>query len=158
MTWVLVTIASCVVALAAAVVCVTVLVRERRSFASLPGAFPCRVRVVSGGLAGFPRWWRGRPQYAAWVHDVLLLHRGLLPAVTIPIPARLTEDAVVRARQDVVTRLGPAPVTLRLRLDDGTVLELAAPASAHSLIVGPFLAAAMVDLPSQPSDTSPPGG
>ena len=106
---------------------------SRRHFQKAPGAFPCRVREVPGA-GEQPAWGRAKSQ-GRWVHDVLLLHSGLaliryraLPVAGVGKPAAPAED----------TRFKGDAVSIQLRLDDGSVVEVAAPAEARQLLVGPF--------------------
>ncbi len=106
---------------------------SRRQFQKAPGVFPCRVREILG--SGEEAGW-GRPKsYGRWVHDVLLLHSGLaliryraLPVASVEKPVALAED----------TRFKGDAVSIQLRLDDGSLVEVAGPAEARQLLVGPF--------------------
>jgi hypothetical protein len=60
------------------------------------------------------------------------------------LPVRFPEGAVTRIPPESAKRLGPAPVVVLLRLDDGRLLELAAPTEARELVAGPFLAACVL--------------
>jgi len=74
---------------------------------------------------------------ARWVHDVLVVHRGgwslgteLLPVSRVH--GRLGPTVNVRGRQWV---------SLRLELDDGSVMDVAAPRDLADELGGPFLTA-----------------
>jgi hypothetical protein len=54
-----------------------------------------------------------------------------------------------------VKGLGSQPLALRLRLDDGDLIEVAVPADARYLVAGPFLVAALTQ-GSQTTDRQPP--
>jgi hypothetical protein len=109
---------------------------SRRVFQRLPGVFPCKARAVRD-IDGSDKWGR-KTARARWVHDVLFVHTGLalarfraLPVAGVEGPVSSVEGLEVKGEQ---------PVSARLRLDDGSVVEVAAPASAAELLVGPFLA------------------
>jgi hypothetical protein len=51
--------------------------RSRREFKRAPDVFAAKLRLVSGEMTGLKASWPRRPLYARWVHDVLLIHRGL---------------------------------------------------------------------------------
>jgi hypothetical protein len=106
---------------------------SRRQFQKAPGVFPCRVREVSG--PGEEAAW-GRPvSYGRWVHDVLLLHSGLALIRYRALPVASVEKLIASAEG---TRFKGDAVSIQLRLDDGSVVEVAGPAEARQLLVGPF--------------------
>jgi hypothetical protein len=106
-------------------------------------AFPCKLRPVPG--AGRARPWPRRRCRATWVHDVLLVRRGVLPARLQALAVRTPEDPPRDTTPTEVRGLGGGPVAVVLRLDDGTLLEVAAPWPSRTHLVGPFLAAAAAD-------------
>ena len=65
---------------------------SRRSFRRAPGVFACKVNSVSGA-DGSAKWERGTA-YARWVHDVLLVHRGLALMRFEALPVRIVEQAI----------------------------------------------------------------
>jgi hypothetical protein len=106
---------------------------SRRQFQKAPGVFPCRVREVLG--SGEEAGW-GRPEsYGRWVHDVLLLHSGLALIRYRALPVASVEKPIASAEG---TRFKGDAVSIQLRLDDGSVVEVAGPAEARQLLVGPF--------------------
>jgi hypothetical protein len=114
--------------------------RTRRAFRRMPGAFPCKTRTVSPmGRTGS---WSRSTAYACWIHDVLFLHPGFgrVRALALPVdhidgPIAATPDVTVKNR---------ASVSLRLTLDDGSREQVAVPAWASELLVGPFVALHLV--------------
>jgi hypothetical protein len=112
-----------------------VLVRHRQR--RKPGVFACRLRP-----AGHPEQ-SGRlraKRYARWVHDVLLVYRG----VTLTRCDVLAVADISRPKPASYIRgFGPRPVTLRLRLDDGCVYHLVIRGSELVPAVGPFVVAAL---------------
>ena len=131
-----------VVVLLQAAALVTLFVRARRQ-QQLPGTFRCRTRRPSpyGRRSGGPV--RSRLGWASWAHGVLLVRNGPLGRTEV-FPVRFPEGAVRRMTPELAKRLGPAPVVVLLRLDDGRLIELMAPAQARELAVGPFLAACVL--------------
>jgi hypothetical protein len=155
MLWTVAGVVGLVVTLAAGLLVGIRTIRERRELLRTSTAFRCRLRLVSGWLPPLRRTWRGRRCWATWVHDVLLVRRGVSPRTTTAYAVRFPEGSVEAASAKEVRGLGPQPLRLRLRLDDGAVLELAAPGEAMTPLVGPFVVAAMNTLGSQATDTPP---
>ena len=123
---------------------------SRRAFKRTPGVFPAKLRAVSADVEHVKRTWPRRPCYVRWVHDVLLVQRGLalmrthaLPIAHATGPVSLPSSATIRA-------LGADPLVMTIVLDDGTEVQIAAPAEFREPMVGPFLGAAA---PSSPSDS-----
>jgi hypothetical protein len=139
----------------------------RSRFARTPGAFRCKVRVPGSASrrlrrrpeppAGFDARWGHRRRRAVWVHDVLLVQHGLLRQHVVALPVRIPDEVIRPEPPDVVRGLGSGPQVLRLRLDEGPPVEVATASEARSLVVGPFLAAAIPGLPGAPADRPPPG-
>jgi hypothetical protein len=111
-------------------------------------AFRCKLRPAPVG--GRPDPWPRRRCRATWVHDVLLVRRGVLPARLVTLPVRTPEDPVRTTLEREVRGLGTGPVAVVLRLDDGRLVEVAVPRHARTYLVGPFLAAAVPGLPRRP--------
>lgn len=126
---------------AVSVLLLIVLRRARRQPASRPGAFRCRLRKVSDPGCGITNAWEVGAVDAAWVHDVLLVRRGRFPVTTRALPVRFPDSSVSALLPHEVKGLGVDPVVLRLRLDDGDLIDVAAPAAMRERLVGPFLAA-----------------
>jgi hypothetical protein len=108
----------------------TLVARRRRR--RTPGMFLCKLRTT--GPEDDDGWPRTK-SYACWAHDVLLVHHGLalvryeaLPVASVggpPIPS-------------TAKGVGDRPVSLRLHLDDGRVIELATPRPEATTAAGPF--------------------
>jgi hypothetical protein len=138
----------------------------RLRFARIPDAFRCKVRVSRmlrrpgqrlESPAGFGTRWGHRRTRAVWVHDVLMVRHGLLGQHVVALPVRIPDEAIRSVPADLVRGLGPSPQVLRLRLDEGPPVEVAAASQARSLVVGPFVAAAIPGLPAAPADRPPRG-
>jgi hypothetical protein len=104
--------------------------RRRRRSSGADDTFRCTIRAVGDG-----RW--SRPRRARWAHDVLIVRPGA-------VLGRTRVLATVAAHGEV----GPMPsirhepwVTIRLQLDDASLVEVAAPSYAADALAGPFLAA-----------------
>jgi len=106
---------------------------SRKRFQRAPGVFPCKVRAVSG-TDGSEKWSRSTA-YARWVHDVLIVHAGLALVRNRALPVAGVDGPIVTA-PDVKLK-GGTTASLRLRLDGGAIVEVAAPASIGGL-AGPF--------------------
>lgn len=140
-----------------AALAVVLVVRRRREVADSSESFRCRVRVVHGWLPGVAHHWPRRTVYATWVHDVLLVQSGPGGLGTRPLAVRFPEGNVERLSPDDVKGLGTHPVGLRLRLDEGAVVEVAAASAARYRLAGPYAVAALVGSGRGPADMPPPG-
>jgi hypothetical protein len=111
---------------------------SRRTFRRAPGVFPCKTRLISGSedSGNWPR----ATAYARWLHDVLLVHAGLALVRVRALPVAGV-DAQITSAPDVKLK-GDHPVSIRLELDDGSVVEVAASKDASQTLAGPFLALA----------------
>jgi hypothetical protein len=106
---------------------------SRRRFQQSPGVFECRVREVPTAREQ-PDWGRAK-SFGRWVHDVLLLHSGLALIRYVALPVAGAEKPVEPAED---TRFKGDAVSIQLRLDDGSIVEVAAPAEVRELLAGPF--------------------
>jgi hypothetical protein len=109
---------------------------SRRKFRRALGVFPCRIRLVAGS-EGSGKWTRATA-YARWVHDVLLVHSGLALVRFRALPVAGVDGTISPAPGIEVK--GSGAVSIRVRLDDGTVIEVAGPGSMRETLSGPFLA------------------
>jgi len=117
--------------------------------------FRCKTRMPDAGGPRLPAWPR-RPTRAWWAHDVLLVQRGRLLPHLVALPARCPDSGVRHSSAFETGRgLGPRPVVLRLMLDDGEVVDVAARARDLVSLVGPFLAAAIPGLAEAPTEFRP---
>jgi hypothetical protein len=124
------------------------LVVVRRRLTSRTDVFRCKVRVISGAVPHLSHRWPLRSCRAQWSHDVLLLHSGLWLTSANPVAVRFAESVIEPAQPTSRVRMRPSSVMLRLRLDDDTVIALAAPAAAWEQLAGPFIAIAAQGLSS----------
>jgi hypothetical protein len=108
--------------------------RRRRT----PGVFPCRVRAA--GPTSETHWSR-RKRYGRWVHDVLLIYRGATLTRCEALAVSTVTGPVVPA---TVKGLGERPVWLRLHLDDGRLMDIAAPNGDVGSAIGPFVVASLL--------------
>src|SRR5437667_11697462 len=60
------------------------------------GTFACKIRVDNGAVDGIARRFRHRRSYALWVHDVLLLRRGLFLCGVMPLAVEAAKDGLAR--------------------------------------------------------------
>lgn len=100
------------------------------------GVFRCRIRV-SGAEDGSKAWPR-RPVNARWVHDVLVLDWGLLRRRRHALGVR-TAFGVLDPTRTLTSDEGV--VSIRLELDDGSIIEASARESDAEWLGGPFLCA-----------------
>jgi hypothetical protein len=114
----------------------------RRRVARGALVFRCTVRAVTpGGGRTHPRWPR-RTMYGEWVHDVLIVHSGLFLGAGAAFPVRFPEG-VISPILDAPARIHQA-VALRLRLDDGGIVQVATYSMATERLAGPYLAVAVL--------------
>jgi hypothetical protein len=118
------------------------LVAMRRRLVTRTDVFRCKVRVTSGTIPELSLRWPLRACYAEWKHDVLLMHCGLWLTCVHPLAVRFAEGVIEPAWPISRLRMGSGAVMLRLRLDDGTMIAVAAPAQTWESLAGPFLAIA----------------
>lgn len=114
--------------------------------------FPCSLRPAGRLGHQRPGTWQRRRWRGSWVHDVLLLERGVLLRRITSLPVRMPEEALRDAWPGEVRGLGRVPVVVLLRLDDDDLVEVAAASEHRADLVGPFRAAMIPGLPPAPSE------
>jgi hypothetical protein len=130
---------------------------RRGRFTAMPGTFRCTVRLLEGRHPELRRRLPLRAARGRWAHGVLLLlgPSGRVRAIEVRFP-----EGSVRQRVRRRYRADRDLAALLLRLDDGALVELSAPSTARSLMVGPFLAAAIdpstFSSPARPEQPGPP--
>lgn len=140
-----------VVAVAAGLALLAVRLRRARFCPSSP-TFPCAVRRA--GRVGHPATlpWPRRRWRAVWAHDVLVLEHGVLLPTVVALPIRMPEAALRDAGTGEIPRLRGAADVVLLRLDDDSLIEVAAEHARRTDLVGPFMAAAIPGLPRGPRE------
>jgi hypothetical protein len=118
------------------------LLTVRRRLVTRIDVFRCKVSVTSGAIPELSPNWSLRACRAEGKHDVLLLHCGVWLTWAHPLAVRCAEGAIEPGRPISRLRMGSDAVMLRLRLDDDTMIAIAAPAQAWEQLAGPFLAIA----------------
>ncbi|MEV6596259.1 hypothetical protein AB0M36_05255 [Actinoplanes sp. NPDC051346] len=125
--------------------------RGRRRFVAANEAFRCRIRAGGCRSAIWPRlrrWW-SRPMWATWVDDALMVRRGPVFARMVELRARVS-DGVYTLAPGAPRRCGTHPIAVRLLMGDGGQLEIATDSAERLALVGPYIAAAVNDLPRAP--------
>jgi hypothetical protein len=125
---------------------------SQRHFNRWGDAFRCRLRLSGYTSAIWPRMgphW-SRPMWALWNEDVLVVRRGPIRARVIPLRAQVMGGGVRTLSSHELRRCGPQPVSVVLRIWDGSYMEVAAADEDRLSLVGPYLAAALNDLPTAP--------
>lgn len=136
------------VALLASLPLLIVVVRDRLRIRRDPSMFRCKVmRLGRVPWHRTARWSRTRT-HARWVHDVLLIRCGFLHLRTRALAVRLPEDRIRVVSRAEIRRLGQRPQLLQFQLDDYSRVEIAVAEDVRTLMVGPFLAAAIPGLPT----------
>ena len=100
---------------------------KRRRFKQQPGVFPARLRLESGSFPGLSE--KGMPGYCVWVHDVLLVHKGMSLGNTLPVPVAAAGET---------KRLGDKVMYFSFQLDDGSIMQLSGFGDDEVLAQGPF--------------------
>lgn len=111
---------------------------NRHKFRQQPGVFTTKIRLESGQFTGFREKWPPASNYAIWVHDVLIVHKGLGLVPTSPVGVKGLVGAPTDANPELVKRLGDNPKMVRIELDDDSILLLAVPEEHLALALGPF--------------------
>jgi hypothetical protein len=118
---------------------------SRREFKRAPDTFPAKVRVIAGVVAGLGDQWPRRPRRARWVHDVLVMRRGLAWVRIDALGVARATGSLTAVDPHRVRGLGAQPIALTLGLDGGTSVQLAAPRDARNIMVGPFVGVLLVE-------------
>ena len=118
---------------------------HRRQNQQLPGAFKIKVRMVEGEYRNVDDSLKGRPGMALWAHDIIIAEKGLLIPRNLHFRVAEGVQPPQPADPDQVKHLGDSPVTMQFRLDDGEVIEIAAPGEQAELARGPFFSDAVQD-------------
>ena len=79
---------------------------------------------ASAGSDEEPNWPR-MSGYAQWVHDVLIVRKGLGQMMSVPYGVSAVEGPIPEEKAGEVKGLGDNPFVTSLRLDDGSVLQVA---------------------------------
>jgi hypothetical protein len=126
---------------------------SRRRFQDAGAAFRCRLRVRGHRSAiwrSLGRHWC-RPMWARWDDDVLIVRRGPVLAWTIALRTQSLADGVHNLLVEAPRWCGPRPIGVLLQVWDGSWIEVAAATDDPLEVVGPYLAAAISDLPGAPA-------
>src|SRR3954468_19224129 len=113
---------------------------SRRSFKHAPDVFPAKLRIIAGDAPGVKTSWPRLPVYARWVHDVLLVQKGVPLMRTHSLPVARAIGVKRISQPGELKGLGPEPAILTLILDNDANVEIAAPSGAVEDMVGPFVA------------------
>ena len=113
---------------------------HRRQNKLLPGVFDFKVRMVSGSYRHVDDSLKGRPGMALWAHDVIICEKGFLIPRNLHFKVADGIQPPQPADPDKIKHLGDTPVTMQFRLDNGAVIEVAAPGEAAATAHGPFFA------------------
>ena len=98
---------------------------NRRKVKSQPGIFQVKTRLeASADLEKEPKWPR-MSNYAQWVHDVLIVRKGMGLMIAVPYGVTAVEGPVPEANVGEVKGMGDRPFVTSLRLDDDSILQVA---------------------------------
>jgi hypothetical protein len=90
---------------------------------------PAPLRILSGEVTGLKDSWFRRPVFARWVHNVVIVYRGLALARTNALGVAEASGPLTASESGEIQGVGPEPFTLTLVLDSGASLDLAAGAT-----------------------------
>ena len=124
-----------------------------RRVARADGAFRCQIRLSAGCNGQWPalrEQWSRRRLRARWVGDELVVWTRPVLLTSVKLRGRICRDGLYRLTVIDVKRCGYRPVAIELELTDGSRIEVAATDAARVELVGPYLAAALKDLPRAP--------
>jgi hypothetical protein len=116
-------------------------------------AFLCKIRACGDPSVLWPRLarrWPRRRMWAKWVGDVLVVWRGPVMTRSVQLPARVAHAGVYSVPSWDPKRCGRRPIAVHLLVSDGSCVEVAAADTARLALVGPYVAAAINDLPRTP--------
>jgi hypothetical protein len=116
---------------------------HRRCLSNAGPTFRCRVWWPAGSRPGRGNRTNLHRARAVWIHDVLLVQRGRLFPRLLVLPVRLPDDSMRFAEPGEVSGLTTRPLVMELRLDDGSLVAVAAASEDRTSLAGPFLAAAI---------------
>ena len=81
----------------------------RRRYRRAPGVFRCKIRMLSGSPGDDPSpGWGRAPAYGRWVHDVLVVSRGLALVRFAALPVAAVTSGPRKGDPTGVKGLGPA--------------------------------------------------
>ena len=120
--------------------------RYRHHLSKAGPTFACRVWSPPGSRPGRRDRTNLHRARAVWIHDVLLVQRGRLFPRLLVLPVRLPDDSIRFAKPGEVNGLTTMPLVMELRLDDGSLVAVAAATQDRTSLAGPFLAAAIATL------------
>lgn len=111
---------------------------HRHVIKQLSGAFQLKVRMVSGTVKHIGDKFALRAEYALWARDSLITEKGMMMPRLLVLAVTDGVEAAQAADHEKVKGLGDSPVTMRFKLDDGAVIEIAAKGESSALAQGPF--------------------
>jgi Protein of unknown function (DUF2550) len=113
-----------------------VVLTRKRWVSHQPGAFKGAIRVIKGDVPGLrPKWKRG---YGRWVRDILVWTKTPLLFRNELVLADGLASEPRDAKPGEVRRLGKHPAVVRLVVDGGARIEVAASADEQERAPGPF--------------------
>ncbi len=98
---------------------------SRRSFIKQPGVFEAKIRLIDGNAVGIGANWQFIRVNGRWIHDVLLINRGVALMRVTPIGATGRAGERRLAPRDTVTIRGRQPLVQMFYTDTGARFELA---------------------------------
>ena len=111
---------------------------HRHVMKQVPGLFELKVRMISGGYRGVDNDFSRRSSHGLWAHEVLIIESGFMVSHVLHFLATESVQAVQTADPEQVAGLGDSPATVRVKLENGSVIEIAADGDSREKMQGPF--------------------
>ena len=97
-----------------------------------------KVRLVEGSYRHIDGNYSRIEAQAIWAHDSLIIEKGLFLARNLHFTVAGGIQPPQPADPKQVKGLGDKPVTMQFLLDNGAIIEVAAPGEISALAQGPF--------------------
>jgi hypothetical protein len=111
---------------------------HRHDIKNLPGLFKAKVKLVEGTYRFLDENYSRIAAQGIWAHDVLIMEKGLFLARNLHFAIDDGIQPPQLADNEQVKGLGDNPVTMQFLLDNGAIIEVAAPSEMSKAVNGPF--------------------
>jgi hypothetical protein len=105
---------------------------------NFPDLIKMKVRLIEGSYRHIDGNYSRIAALAIWAHDILIIEKGLFLARNLHFAIADGIQPPQPADPKQVKGLGDKPVTMQFLLDNGAIIEVAAPGEILTLAQGPF--------------------
>lgn len=105
---------------------------------NFPDLIKMKVRLVEGSYRHIDGNYSRIAALAIWAHDIMIIEKGLFLARNLHFPVVDGIQPPQPTDPKQVKGLGDKPVTMQFLLDNGAIIEVAAPGEVLALAQGPF--------------------